>query len=281
MISEKLEFKLNIRGQLQLIEEPWVMAIINATPNSFYDGGKNIELTHAMQSVEQAVKDGAKIIDIGGCSTKPGSKPPSVQEEINRTIPIIKEVRTQFPEVFISIDTYRAAVAKEALNAGADMINDISAGNLDSNLLKVVVEASVPYFLMHMQGEPETMQQNPSYMDVTQEVIYFLSQKISVLRELGINDIIIDPGFGFGKTVSQNFMLLKNIEQFKIFELPILAGLSRKSLICKTLSVEPSAALNGTTALNMAALLNGASILRVHDVKEAVECVKLFKALKQ
>ncbi len=254
------------------------MGILNVTPDSFYDGGKYSTEAELLHQTELMLNKGARIIDVGGMSSRPGAAIIDVETELQRLIPAIIAISQRFPEAIISADTVRAKVAKEAVVSGAGMINDISAGSIDPDLLTTVAQLGVPYILMHLKGKPENMQINPTYEDVVAEVMKFLIEKLGVLRSLGIKDIIIDPGFGFGKTVAQNYELLKHLQTFQLMGLPILAGVSRKSMICKVLKVNPDKALNGTTVLHTLALLNGASILRVHDVKEAVEVVELMKA---
>ena len=271
---------LNCKGKLIDLSIPIVMGIINVTPDSFYDGGKSNSETKALRQVEKMIKDGATILDIGGVSTRPGSKEVSLAEELNRVIPIIKAIRKEYQDIIISIDTFRSKVALEAITSGAAIINDISAGRFDSNMFSEVGKLAVPYILMHMQGKPSTMQNNPNYNNVVEEVVDFMIEKVGELRKFGVKDIILDPGFGFGKTVEHNFQLLKNMHAFKILGLPILAGVSRKSMICKPLKINPKDALNGTTALHMIALQQGAKILRVHDVKEAMETIKLWQMLE-
>ena len=257
------------------------MAIINTTPDSFFDGGRYHSTENALKRAEQALNDGADILDIGGASSRPGAQEVSADEELRRVIPAVDAVRRQFPEAVISVDTWRSQVAREAIQAGAQILNDISAGSMDDKLLATAAEMKVAYILMHMQGTPATMQQNPQYDDVVTEVLDYFIRKVEYLNSLGIYDIILDPGFGFGKTVEHNFTLLKNIHIFgRVLQLPVLAGLSRKSMICRTLGVKPEQALNGTTALNMVALQQGASFLRVHDVREAVEVRKLNNLLR-
>lgn len=272
-------FSLNCRGRLLRLEQPCVMGILNVTPDSFYDGGKCTEESAIRKRVAQLCAEGAAIIDVGGASSKPGSLFPSAEAETERVLPAIRLIRKEFPEVLISVDTWRSGVARESLNAGAHLINDISGGLLDPELSHVVAGARCPYVLMHMQGTPDTMQENPEYADVTTEVYAFFSHRIAELKALGIKDIILDPGFGFGKSVAHNFSLLRNLNHFRALGYPILAGLSRKSMINRTLGISPGEALNGTTALNTLALMQGAHILRVHDVKEAQECIQLRSAL--
>ena len=251
------------------------MSILNTTPDSFFDGGKYNSIDKALKKVEKDLKQGATIIDIGGYSTKPGGNNVTTDEEIRRTIPYIEKIVNTFPKINISIDTFRGKVAALAIDAGAGMINDVSAWNMDKEMIETIKKYNVPYVLMHMKGEPKSMQDNPNYKDVTKEVIQFLSEKLNKLNSYGINDVIIDPGFGFGKTNRDNYKLLKNMEILKIFKSPILAGISRKSMIYKTLKISKLKTINGTTALNMYALSKGAKILRVHDVKQAMECIYL------
>lgn len=272
----KSEFTLNLKGDLVTLDSPVVMGILNVTPDSFYDGGKHLH--NVLNHAERMLKEGAWMLDIGGASTRPGSKQPTEDEELRRVLPAVEQLTMQFPEAYLSVDTYRSAVAKEAVEAGACLVNDVSAGSLDPALHQTVANLGVPYVLMHMQGTPQTMQQSPTYQNVTQEVIQTLSQVLERLRLLGIVDVIIDPGFGFGKTKEHNYTLLRELNFFKVFDAPILAGMSRKRMINEVLETTPETALNGTTAVNMLALHNGAHILRVHDVKEAVECIKIFKA---
>ena len=258
---------------------PKTMGVINATPDSFYDGGTNNTIKEATKLAEKHMTDGATFIDIGGYSSRPGAKNISEDSEIDRVIPIIKAINKNFPEAIISVDTFRAQVAKAALNEGACIINDISAFNIDANLLSIIKEFNVPYVLMHMQGDPSNMQDNPNYENIIKELILFFSMKIQHLHQNGIHDVIIDPGFGFGKKLNDNFILLDKINELSILDKPILAGISRKSMIYKTLETSSLKSLNGTTALNMIALKNDAKILRVHDIKEAQECIKLHNQL--
>ena len=251
------------------------MSILNTTPDSFFDGGKYNSIVKTLKKVEKDLNQGATIIDIGGYSTKPGGNNVTIDEEIRRTIPYIEKIVDTFPEINISIDTFRGKVAALAIDAGAGMINDVSAWNIDKEMFETIKKYNVPYILMHMKGEPKNMQDNPRYENVTKEVIQFLSEKLNMLNSHGISDVIIDPGFGFGKTNADNYKLLKNIELLKVFKAPILAGISRKSMIYKTLKTNKLNSINGTTALNMFALSKGAKILRVHDVKQAMECIYL------
>ena len=271
-------FTLNCKGKLLTIEQPLVMGIINATPDSFYKGDLPAGLEEIVVQVGKMTSEGASIIDIGGQSTRPGSERISASEEIQRVIPVIDSILTTYPQTIISIDTYHSEVALAAIKAGASIVNDISAGSLDPEMIHCVSSLKVPYICMHMKGSPEHMQITPTYDDLIKEVLDFFIDKIEQCKKAGIKDIIIDPGFGFGKTIQQNFILLKQLSVFKILDKPILAGLSRKSMVYKTLNVDVTAALNGSTVLHTIALQQGASILRVHDVKEAKEAVTLFTA---
>ena len=268
-------YSINFKGNLISLSRPVVMSILNTTPDSFFDGGKYNSIEKALKKVEKDLNQGATIIDIGGYSTKPGGNKVTIDEEIRRTIPYIEKIVDTFPEINISIDTFRGKVAALAIDAGAGMINDVSAWNIDKEMFETIKKYNVPYVLMHMKGEPKNMQDNPRYENVTKEVIKFLSEKLNMLNSHGISDVIIDPGFGFGKTNADNYKLLKNIELLKVFKAPILAGISRKSMIYKTLKINKLNSINGTTALNMFALSKGAKILRVHDVKQAMECIYL------
>jgi dihydropteroate synthase len=274
-------FTLNCNGRLLVADKPLVMGIINATPDSFFEGSRFSALDEIVKQVEKMLSDGADIIDVGGQSTRPGSELISAKEEIKRIIPAITAVTKKFPEAFISIDTFYAEVALTATNAGACIINDISGGNMDNKMIRTVAGLKVPYILMHMKGTPQTMQQNASYEDVTREVLDFFIAKTYELKNAGITDMIVDPGFGFAKTIDHNFELLKNLSDFKMLDKPILVGVSRKPTIYKTLGIDANNALNGTTVLNTIGLMNGASILRVHDVKEAKEAVTLFSAMNK
>jgi dihydropteroate synthase len=271
-------FTLNCKGNIVVIDQPLVMGIINATPDSFYKGNIDEDM---LQLAATMIADGAAMLDIGGQSTKPGSARISTQEELNRVVPVITAIHQAFPDTIISIDTYNSKVATAAVKAGASIVNDISGGDMDTAMLDTVAELQVPYVCMHMQGTPDNMQLNPTYGDVVTEVLDYCMAKITQCKQAGITDIIIDPGFGFGKTISQNFSLLKKMRAFELLQVPLLAGLSRKSTIYKTLNTTADKALNGTTVLNTIALLNGASILRVHDVKEAAEAITLYMAYKK
>ncbi len=270
---------INCRGSLLLLEKPAIMGVLNVTPDSFFDGGRYSDTSSVMRQAEKMVEEGASILDVGGVSTRPGAAMPDTDTELGRVIPVLRVLRKAFPEVILSIDTFRARVVKEAVAAGAAIVNDISAGKLDAELYATVAALQVPYVLMHMQQTPATMQQNPRYTNVVLEVSDFFIRETAILRSLGVRDIILDPGFGFGKLPEHNFQLLQHLDSFAFLELPLLAGVSRKSMIYKTLDVSPEAALNGTTALHMAALERGAHLLRVHDVKEARETIALFERL--
>lgn len=270
---------LHSKGRVLDLSRPVVMGILNATPDSFYTKIHAGDENSLLHSAEKMLKDGAAILDIGGASTKPGQELINEEEELMRVIPFIEAIHSQFPDAWLSIDTYNARVAKEAVNAGVAIVNDVSSGNIDPQMLRTVGALKVPYVAMHMQGTPQTMQQNPQYDDVVGEVYDYLQRVCDQCETEGISDVIIDPGFGFGKTVAHNFSLLRSLHTFSHLGRPILAGLSRKSLICKVLKVNPPQALNGTTALHMVALQNGANILRAHDVKEAIEVVKLYLEL--
>jgi dihydropteroate synthase len=281
IIEKDLMNGINCKGKLLSLDKPVVMGIINATPDSFYEGHLKLNIDEITALAGKMIQDGAAILDIGGLSTRPGSNPVSVQEETDRVLPVIEAIHKVYPQIILSIDTYNSQVAKAAVDAGASIINDISGGNLDKDMLSTVATLQVPYICMHMQGTPATMQQAPVYNHLVKEVLDFFIAKIDACNESGIKDLIIDPGFGFGKTIEHNFQLLKDLAVLTITNKPILAGLSRKSTVYKTLGITASDALNGTTVLNTMALLNGASILRVHDVKEANEAVKLFNAYKK
>lgn len=262
-----------------LLDKPVVMGILNITPDSFYSGSR-VNETEVTERAGQMIADGAAILDIGGQSTRPGSTRLTADEELERVLPVITTIRQAFPSVYLSIDTYHAKVAKETVAAGIDIVNDISAGDMDAAMLSTVAALQVPFIAMHMQGNPDTMQQNPTYNNITREVVDYFIQKTNACKIAGITDIIIDPGFGFGKTIAHNFQLLKTMEALQVLHLPVLAGLSRKSTIWKTLNITADEALNGTTVLNTIALTKGATILRVHDVKEATETITLFTALQ-
>ena len=274
-------YTINCKGKLLVIDQPRVIGIINATPDSFFEGHLSKEMDSIITLSGTMLADGAAILDIGGQSTKPGSKKISAAEEISRVVPVIEAIAQQYPEAIISVDTFYSAVALAAVKAGACIVNDVSGGTLDMDMLNVVAELKTPFICMHMQGTPETMQQQTTYQNVVTDVLDYLSRRVDSCRKAGINDVIVDPGFGFGKTIQQNFQLLKNLSAFTILDAPLLVGLSRKSTIYKTLHVTAADALNGTTSLNTIALLNGASLLRVHDVKDAWQAVQLVEAYKR
>ncbi len=271
---------LNCNGQLLSLHQPIVMGIINATPDSFYEGSRISGVDEALNRAEQQLEEGAAILDIGGMSSRPGAQVITVEEELSRIVPIISSIKKKFPEAIISVDTVHAEVARAGVMEGAGLINDISAGRIDAGLYNRVAELGVPYVLMHMQGRPENMQLAPSYDNILEEVLNFLTLEVGKLRQLGVKDIIIDPGFGFGKTIEDNYRILKSLHVFQVLGLPILSGLSRKSMIYKLLEIEAGEALNGTSALHMVALQQGSSILRTHDVKAANEVIKLWSQLE-
>ncbi|MBP8793671.1 MAG: dihydropteroate synthase [Lutibacter sp.] len=257
------------------------MGILNVTPDSFYDGGNfnNFETIHA--HVSKMLDEGATFIDVGAYSSRPGAKHISEEEEIRRIVPIVQFLLKKFPSILLSIDTFRSNVAEQCIENGASIINDISAGSMDAELFSTVAKLQVPYIIMHMQGTPQSMQLNPTYTNIVTDLLVYFSKKIMELRQLGLNDIIIDVGFGFGKTIEHNYKLLQQLELFKNLEVPSLVGVSRKSMLYKPLNISADTALNATTSANTIALLNGANILRVHDVKEAVEAVKIVQLLKK
>ncbi|WP_421941127.1 dihydropteroate synthase [Pedobacter sp.] len=282
-MSEKNFFQakqsLNIKGRLLDLSSPKVMGILNVTPDSFYNKSRTETIEDALRKVEQFLKEGATFIDIGGYSSRPGAKDISADEELERLIPVVESIANNFPEAIMSIDTFRARVAQETILAGAHIVNDIASGDMDDEMLETVAKLQVPYIFMHMQGTPQTMQQAPVYNNVLLDIVDYFSRKVEKLRALKIHDVILDPGFGFGKTIAHNYELLNKMEDFQIFGLPILVGFSRKGMIYKPLEITASEALNGTTVLHTIALQKGAKILRVHDVKEAVECVKLVSLM--
>ena len=270
---------INCNGKLIDLTTPKVMGILNITPDSFFDGGKYTSTTTIVSQVKKMILEGATFIDVGAYSSRPGARHISEKEELERIVPIIKFLIKEFPEILISIDTFRSEVALQCINLGACLINDISAGNLDNKMFDTVAKLQVPYIIMHMLGTPQNMQDNPTYKNIINEELLYFSKKISELRDLGVNDIISDVGFGFGKTLDQNYQLLNNLDLFKNLEIPTLAGLSRKSMLYKPLNLSPEKALNATTSAHTIALLKGANILRVHDVKEAIETVKIVELL--
>lgn len=272
--------RLKANGKILNISTPVVMGIVNVTPDSFFDGGKYKGSQQLLADVEKKILDGASIIDIGAESSRPGAKQISVELELQRLLPALKLIRNTFPEIFISVDTYRAEVALAAAESGADMINDISAGELDKKMLKTVAQTRLPYIMMHMQGMPSDMQKDPQYKNVVKEVRKYLKQRMEAAREAGIKQLIVDPGFGFGKTLEHNYTLLNELDTFAKLKAPVLAGVSRKGMIQKVIGQSAEKSLNGTSVVNTIALMKGVKILRVHDVKEAVEAIKLFNQLK-
>ena len=268
-------FALNCNGRLLVIDKPLVMGVINATPDSFYEGSRFSGTDKILVRAETMISEGADILDIGGQSTRPGSEQVSEDTELSRIVESIEAIHQKFPEIIISVDTYYSAVAKKCIQAGASMVNDISSGTMDKEMLSTIAALHVPLVAMHMKGTPQTMQQQANYESVTREVLDFFIRKKEECKMAGIADVIIDPGFGFAKTIAHNFQVLKDLSVFKMLDAPLLIGLSRKSSVYKTLGIPPDEALNGTTVLNTIALMNGADILRVHDVKEAKEAIKL------
>ena len=271
---------INCNGRLIDLNEPKIMGILNTTPNSFYDGGSSQSMDLILDKVEKYLSEGADILDIGGYSTKPAAEEVSEQEEIDRTAPVIEAISTKYPETIISVDTFRGNVAREAVNAGASIINDVSGWELDENMFPAIVDLNVPYILMHMKGTPQTMQNEPEYNDVTLEVNEYFAKKIAQLKAAKVKDIILDPGFGFAKTLEHNYELFSKMEALGFGEFPLLVGISRKSMIYKLVDSTPQEALNGTSVLNMVALQKGAKILRVHDVKAAKETLQIYNALQ-
>lgn len=270
---------INCKGKLIDLSKPKVMGILNLTPNSFFDGGKYTNEEEIVAQVQKMLSEGATFIDIGAYSSKPNAEFVSVSEELARIVPVVELLINHYPNILISIDTFRSEVAENCILKGAALINDISAGKLDDLMLAVIAKYNVPYIMMHMKGTPQTMQTLTQYDAIVEEVLLYFSERIAAARSLGINDLIVDPGFGFAKTLEQNYELLQKMELFGQLNLPILAGISRKSMIYKVLNCNASESLNGTTTLNTVSLMKGANILRVHDVKEAMECVALFNAL--
>ena len=270
---------INCNGKLISLERPKIMGILNITPDSFFDGGKYKDEASVLNQVDKMLIEGATFIDVGAYSSRPGAKEVDEDTELKRITPIVSLIINKFPDVILSVDTFRSNVAKACIENGAAIVNDISAGLHDDNMLSTVAKLNVPYIMMHMRGTPKNMQQQTDYKDILKEVLFYFSERLSAAKALGVKDIIIDPGFGFAKNLEQNFELLKQMEVMSIIEHPLLAGISRKSMIYKTLDVTADQALNGTTALHMACLQKGAKILRVHDVKEAVECTKLYEQL--
>lgn len=271
---------LNVGGKLMDFRVPKIMGILNMTPDSFFDGGRHNTLADALERVGTMLAEGADVIDIGGYSSRPGAPIVGVQEELDRLMPIVEAVRQSYPDAVLSIDTFRSAVAAAAIQGGAHLINDIGGGNLDENMFPAVAKLGVPYILMHSRGTPATMQHETDYKDVVNDIIADLTKKIEILRTLGVKDILVDPGFGFAKTLEQNYLLLSRIDELKVLGLPILGALSRKSMIYKLLNKGPQDALNGTSVLHTVLLMKGVEMIRVHDVREAVEVRKLVMQIK-
>ncbi len=271
---------LNIGGKLLDLSTPQVMGILNVTPDSFYSESRVTQLDDARQKAERMLSEGASVLDLGGHSTRPGADAVSEQEELKRVLPVVEMIHKDFPEAILSIDTFRASVARQAIEAGAHIINDIAGGNLDARMFETVATLNVPYILMHSRGTPQTMKELNQYDDLVTDVLRELQGKIYQLQQLGVKDIVADIGFGFAKNADQNFVLLHQLKAFHTLNVPLLIGLSRKSMIWRKLNITPDQSLNGTTVLNTVALMNGANILRVHDVKEAVEAVKLMQLLQ-
>jgi dihydropteroate synthase len=274
-------FTLNCQGTLFVLEEPKIMGILNITPDSFFGGSRFAKAANAVQAARQMVQDGAAILDIGGQSTRPNSERLTAQQECERVLPVIEAIRQALPQQLISVDTYHASVAEKAIAAGANIVNDVSAGNMDENMLPTVAKLGCPYVCMHMQGTPASMQAAPQYDDVVKTVLDFFIAKLDACKKMGIKDVVIDPGFGFGKTIEHNYTLLRNLGVLGILQVPVLVGISRKSMIYKVLGTNADEALNGTTALHMMALQNGANLLRVHDVRAAKEAVLLWQQYQQ
>ena len=270
---------INCKGTLINLNAPKVMGILNITPDSFFDGGKHSTKELILAQVNKMLKEGASFIDIGAYSSRPGAKHISEKEELTRLLPVLDLILKNFPETIISVDTFRSNVAKKAITEGASIINDISAGAMDNKMFNIVAKLQVPYIIMHMQGTPQNMQTNPNYKNVVTDVMFYFSKKLQQLRTEGVNDIIADVGFGFGKTIEHNYTLLNNLELFNNLEIPILSGISRKSMLYKPLDISPNEALNATTIANTIALQKGTNILRVHDVKEAIEAIKILELL--
>ena len=275
IISERT-FVLNCKGKGLILKKPIVMGIINATPDSFFANSRSLKINEAVLLAEKMIGDGATIIDIGGQTTKPGSDAITAAEEMDRVVPVIEAIAEAFPDTYISVDTYYATVAEAAVNAGACIVNDISGGMFDDDMLPTVAKLKVPYILMHIQGVPKTMQDNPTYKNITTEIIDYFIERINKCKQAGIKDVIIDPGFGFGKTIEHNYQLLQLLHTFQMFDNPLLVGVSRKGMIYKPLNISADEALNGTTVLNTIALQQGTQILRVHDVKEAKQAIDLL-----
>lgn len=270
---------INCKGKLIDLSVPKVMGIINVTPDSFYEGSRAVSEEDILSQAQKMLEEGATFLDVGGYSSRPGASPVSQEEELRRVIPAITAISETYPEALISVDTFRSEVAKEVIAMGAAMINDISAGSMDETMMETIASLQVPYIMMHMRGTVQTRMESTDYENLTEELLFYFSKKIARARSLGINDLIADPGFGFSKTIDQNFELLNALEYFKELQIPLLVGLSRKSMIYKTLNSSPEEALNGSTALQALALYKGASIVRVHDVKPAIETIRLISKL--
>lgn len=281
MVAQDTVFYEKVEQIFNHNSPPLIMGILNVTPDSFFDGGKFTSEIQWLEHTQQMIEEGADIIDIGAYSTRPGATNVSEQDEMERLVKVIKSVRKQFPELLISADTFRASIASKAIDAGANIINDISGGTMDDAMFSTIAKLKVPYILMHIQGTPKTMQEKPQYINVTDEVFAFFTSKLKELKDLGVSKVILDPGFGFGKTLEHNYQLLENLEKFNSIGLPVLVGFSRKSMVCKLLKVKPEEGLNGTSVLNTISLEKGAKILRVHDVKEAKEAVMIVEYLKK
>ncbi len=272
---------LQLNGQLIMLDKPIVMGILNLTPDSFYDGGRYQTEKEILQRAEEILVQGGTIIDVGAASTRPGAMEVSADAELERLLPAIRSIKRNFPGAILSVDSYRASVISTIVSETGDcIVNDISGGTMDAEMFETVAGLGLPYILMHIQGTPQTMQQTPTYQDVVREILLDLSKKVNTLKLLGVNDIIVDPGFGFGKTIAHNYELLNHLDSFRLFELPLLVGVSRKAMIWRLLEITPGESLNGTTVLNTLALLGGADILRVHDVREAVETIRLVSKIK-
>ena len=271
---------LNLDGRIMDLSTPRIMGIINVTPDSFYSGSRLPDSAAALECAREMIDDGAHILDVGAVSSRPGAEEVSEQEELDRLSPVLEALRNEFPDFPLSVDTWRSGVSRKVRERfGIQMINDITAGQLDPDMFDTVAELGLPYVMMHMQGTPANMQEAPEYTNVVDDLLQFFSERVYKLRKRGVNDIVIDPGFGFGKTLDQNYLLVHDLSAFQMFELPIMAGLSRKSMIYKTLDSDPDQALTGTTAAHMAVLIQGANLLRVHDVKAAAETVKIFQQI--
>lgn len=268
---------INVRGRLVSLDEPQVMGILNVTPDSFFATSRCRSEEEIRQRICMMRREGATMVDIGAYSSRPGAEEVSVEEELRRLLPAVGIVREEWPDAIISVDTFRAEVARQAVEAGADIINDISGGEMDKDMFRTVAELHVPYILMHMQGTPQDMQKAPHYDNLMCEVFRSLGERVEELHEAGVADVIVDPGFGFGKTMAQNYEMMARLGEFRLLGCPILVGISRKSMVYRLLDTTPEESLNGTTALNTIALMNGASILRVHDVREAVEAIKIYR----